>query len=263
VRDVHIHFMQGAKCGYRWEYFQGFVKKAREMGLDEIYLLEHTHHFYEFEAAYASCIAYNNMQREWLTSDLRGTVEDYLKFIEAVKPALGTLPVKVKFGLEVCYMPETEDKLANILNQYNFDFLTGSVHSIDGWVFDAPDQQELWRDVDVNKTYRRYYEIMLELCESGLFTGLAHPDSIKCFGYNATCDLTEEYHKLAAALNKNNMYTEHNGGLKRRYNPDLELGMNLQLLGILKQHGVKIKTASDAHKQDDIGAYIRELEAML
>ena len=259
MRDVHVHFLHGAACGYSWEFFDGYVKKAVEMGLDEIYLLEHTHHFLEFERVYTPCIEYNSAQRAWLTSDLRGTIEDYLKFIEAVKPELGNLPVKVKFGLEVCYIPETVNLLRGILQKYEFDFLTGGVHSIDGWVFDDAGQKDLWKTVNVNDAYRRYYEILAELCESGMFTGLAHPDSIKCFGYYPTCDLSDSYQKLADALNKNNMYTENNGGLKLRYNPDLELGLNPQLLAVLKQNKVRINTASDAHKLSDVGAYISEL----
>ena len=258
MRDVHVHFLHGAACGYSQDYLDGYLKKATEMNLDEIYLLEHAHHFREFEKVYAPGIAYNDLQQAWLTEDLNsGSVEDYLKFIEAAQT--GDYPIKVKFGLEVCYIPETADKLANILAQYKFGFLTGAVHWIDGWAFDFPDQKELWNSRNVNKTYIRYYQIMHELCESGLFTGLAHPDSIKCFGYTPTCDLTQEYTTLAVLLNKNNMYTENNGGLKLRYNPDLELGMNKTLLEVLKSHNVTIFTASDAHTLEDVGANVREL----
>ena len=47
------------------------------------------------------------------------------------------------------------------------------------------------------------------------------------------------------------------------YCSDLELGLNPQLLSILKKNNVKIETASDAHKQSDVGANILELENML
>ena len=55
---------------------------------------------------------------------------------------------------------------------------------------------------------------MFQLCDSGLFNGLAHPDSIKCFGYKPDIDLTEYYNKLAVLLNKNGMYAENSGGLQ-------------------------------------------------
>ena len=162
-------------------------------------------------------------------------------------------------GIEVCYIPETAD----ILGEYNFDFLTGSVHWIDGWGFDHPQQKDLWRGRDIYLVYRRYYEIMRELCGSGLFTGLAHPDSIKCFGYNPACDISDVYDALAKTLRKQDMYAENSGGLRLNYSPTLELGLNMQLLDAFKRNGVTIYTASDAHKQSDVGANIRELEKML
>ena len=104
---------------------------------------------------------------------------------------------------------------------------------------------------------------MFQLCESGLFNGLAHPDSIKCFGYKPDIDLTEYYNKLAVLLNKYHMYAENSGGLRLNYSPEIELGLNSQLLSVLRKNNVQIETASDAHKQIDVGANIAELENML
>lgn len=161
---------------------------------------------------------------------MNGSIEKYLEFIDTVRH--NSYPIKIMFGLEVCHIPETANKLADMLGKYNFDFLTGSVHWIDGWGFDHPVQKDIWQSVDADKTYRRYYENMLELCESGLYTGLAHPDSIKCFGYTLGCDMTETYNKLAILLNKHGMYVENNGGLRLNYSSELELGLSKQLLNI-------------------------------
>ena len=261
MHDVHIHFLHGHGGGYTQDFFEGFVTTAERMGLDEIFLLEHTHQFNEFESVYTPVVAYNDYQRDWIKRKMDGSIEKYLGFIEAVRNE--AYPVKVRFGLEVCYVPETANKLADILDEYDFDFLTGSVHWIDGWGFDHPNQKELWRNIDINKAYHRYYEIMCELCESGLFTGLAHPDSIKCFGFTPTCDMTDAYNELAILLCKHGLYAENSGGLRLNYGSDMELGLNKQLLNIFKHNGVMICTASDAHKQSDVGANIRELEKML
>ena len=189
------------------------------------------------------------------------SIEDYINFMKTVKEK--KYPVKVKFGLEVCYIPETADVLADVLKKYNFDFLTGSVHWIDGWGFDHKGQKETWESKNTEEIYKRYYEIMFQLCESNLFTGLAHPDSIKCFGYKPNIDLSDYYNKLALLLNMHNMYAENSGGLKLNYSSDNELGLNAQLLSILKMNNVRIETASDAHNQKDVGANIRELEKMI
>jgi len=261
MRDVHVHFLHGNPIGYNIEFFEGFIKVAQEAGLDEIYLLEHTHQFTEFEKVYEPVKAYNDYQYNWITERMNGSIEEYIDFINKVQDT--AYPVKVKFGLEVCYIPETADILVDILNEYDFDFLTGSVHWIDGWGFDHMGQKELWKSKNVEEVYKRYYEIMFDLCESSLFTGLAHPDSIKCFGYMPDIDLTEYYNNLALLLNKHGMYAENSGGLQLNYSPDIELGLNPKLLSILRRNKVRIETASDAHKQRDVGANIQELERML
>lgn len=261
MRDVHVHFLHGNPIGYNIDFFEGFIKAAQEAGLDEIYLLEHTDHFTEFEKVYEPIKSYNEFQHDWIAKRMNGSIDEYISFINKVKDT--SYPVNVKFGLEVCYIPETADVLADILNDFDFDFLTGSVHWIDGWGFDHPGQKELWKSKNIEKVYKRYYEIMFRLCESGLFSGLAHPDSIKCFGYKPDIDLTEYYNELAVLLNKYHMYAENSGGLRLNYSPDIELGLNPQLLSVLKKNNVQIETASDAHKQIDVGANILELEKML
>ena len=261
MRDVHVHFLHGNPIGYQVDFFEGFIKVAQEAGLDEIYLLEHTHQFMEFERVYEPIKAYNDFQYNWITTRMNGSINEYIDFMNRVKDT--KYPVKVKFGLEVCYIPETADILAEILKNYDFDFLTGSVHWIDGWGFDHMGQKELWESKNVEEVYKRYYDIMFQLCESGLFGGLAHPDSIKCFGYKPDIDLTDCYQKLAELLNKHGMYAENSGGLRLNYSPDLELGLNSQLLSVLRKNNVRIETASDAHKQSNVGANIRELEGML
>lgn len=257
MRDVHVHFLHG-QGEYTIEYFEGFISAAQKAGIDEIYLLEHTHQFYEFKKIYTSVNNYNDFQRDWLSQKMNGSIESYLRFIESAKGR--TYPIKVKFGLEGCYIPETADWLSDCLKQYNFDFLTGSIHWIDGWGFDHAKQKELWKTANVDKVYKRYFNIMRELCDSKLFNGLAHPDSIKCFGYQQSYDLTDLYFELAHALNQNNMYAENSGGLRLNYNPDLELGLNRKFLRILKENNVVLMTASDAHRQSDVGANIKELQ---
>jgi len=42
-----------------------------------------------------------------------------------------------------------------------------------------------------------------------------------------------------------------------------ELGMNRELLRVLKQNGVHLMTASDAHRPEDVGRYIKEAEGIM
>ncbi len=100
------------------------------------------------------------------------------------------------------------------------------------------------------------------LIKSNLFTGVAHPDSIKCIGHYPSYDLTSTYEELASLLKEHNMYAEQSGGLALNYNTSL-LGMNEKMLHIFLANDVQIMTASDAHRPEDVGANIKVLEQLL
>lgn len=252
--DCHIHLERG---NYTVEWLNKFVETAVHRGIDEIYLLEHSHRFREFSSMYESIADYSSYQKEWFERKRNAylSIKDYILFIEQAKQI--TYPIKLKFGLEVCYFEGYEHLINEILHSYPFDFATGSVHWVDGFGFDH--KKELWDNIDVDKLYVRYYEIMERLIESDLFTGVAHPDSIKAFGHKPSFNLAGIYGKIAELLNKHNMYAEQSGGLHLNYSSKCELGMNEAMLKVFTHKGVCILTASDAHKPEDVGANIIEL----
>ncbi|BCN30491.1 PHP domain-containing protein [Anaeromicropila herbilytica] len=256
--DCHIHLENG---DYTIEWLNQFVKVAVERGIEEIYLLEHSHRFLEFIPMYQSICEYSEYQRKWFESknNRNLSLEEYVAFIQQAKQ--GRYPIKIHFGLEICYFEGYEDFIHEILKHYNFDFLTGSIHWVDGFGFDH--KKELWDSVDVDMTYRRYYELMKSLIKSDLFTGVAHPDSIKAFGYKPSYELLNTYEEIASLLCKHDMYAEQSGGLHLNYSESCELGMNKTMLNVFKERGVRILTASDAHSPENVGAYIRELQGML
>ena len=66
MRDVHVHFLHGSGGGYTEDFLTGFITIAKHMGLEEIYLLEHTHQFIEFDSIYSPVKKFNSYQRAWL-----------------------------------------------------------------------------------------------------------------------------------------------------------------------------------------------------
>jgi len=115
----------------------------------------------------------------------------------------------------------------------------------------------------VDKAYRRYYKILQKLIESNLFTGLAHPDSIKVFGHKPSCDSRDTYEKIADLPCKHNMYAEQSGGLYLNYGKHCELELNVTMLKVFLDKGARILTASDAHDPKDVGANIVELQSII
>ena len=236
----HMHLEYG---DLNKEYVLKFVDAAVKKGLTKIQILDHTHRFKEFEEIYTE------LKEEPL--------DDYDKLIEEVKAL--DLPIEVTFGLEVCYVPKHEKKIGEVLANHNYDFVVGAIHSINGRLYDMNFSKDiLWNKFDVDDIYRDYYELIFSLVKSDLFTQLAHPDTIKMFNYYPTYDLTPTYHQLADLLVEHNVKAENNTGCYYRYNHK-DMGLSEELLKILKEHGVLMITASDAHQPDHVGTNIADI----
>lgn len=255
--DCHIHIERG---DYTLEWIQKFVDTAVNRNINEIWLLEHCYRFSEFLPMYDSVCTYSEYINAWFHRKA-GVLQlnDYLKLIEKVRQQ--NWSVKIKFGLEICYFKQFEDLVYNTTKNEGLDFLAGSVHFIDDFAYDH--KPEHWDGIDVDNAYHRYFETSVDLANSGICTGIAHPDCIKLFGHKPSFSLFDYYDKLSTALAKNNMYAEQSSGSYRRCLDTSELGMNADLIKSLKKQNVKIQTASDAHCPEDVGLFIRELEKKL
>lgn len=259
--DAHAHLERGP---YEEAWLDRFIDMAVERNIDEVFLLEHTHRFFEFKDIYLRNAISDRMtgayQREWLSRKMEKSIGDYTAFIRKMRHK--ELPVKVRFGLEVCYFPGEEVEIRRLLETFDWDFLTGSVHWIDGWGFDHEETRDSWRHRDVDAVYRRYYGIMKDLIRSGLFSNLAHPDSIKCFDRYPRYDLTETYREIADLLVYADMSAEFSLGLYLNYR-HREFGLNSGMLQAFKEQRVKMLTATDAHRPEDVGLYIEDAERVL
>jgi len=250
--DGHIHLEKG---NLTLDYLQEFVNEAKNKGLDTIQILDHTHRFKEFKPIYEN-LFFIKEQKEWLDNKFESSINEYLELIDqARKKDFG---IKILFGLEVCYTKKNEELMRKILNNYHFDFLVGAIHSINDRLYDMPFSKEiLWDKYNVNQIYEDYYEEILSLINSGLFTQLAHPDTIKLFNYYPSYDLSETYIKIAYALNKMKMKAECNTGCHYRYGHE-DIGLSDQLLKTFISNKVEIITASDAHYPKHVGMDIKE-----
>lgn len=255
--DGHIHIERGE---YTLEWIDEFVKKAVEMQVDEIGLLEHCYRFEEFVPMYGSVCAYSDYVDVWFKRKAgKLKIEKLVELMEKVRGR--EYPVKIKFGLEICYFKEFEDFIYNQVKDKGFDFLLGSMHFVDDFAFDHT--AELWEGEDVDKHYRSYFKDSVDLAKSGIFSGIGHPDTIKLFGHHPSFPLTEYYEDLAKALASANMYADENSGAYRRCPDTAGLGMDEELLRILKKHNVRIVTSSDAHTPEDVGYKIREMTELV
>ena len=257
MTDGHIHIERG---DYTIEWIRQFVDRAVEMEVDEIWLLEHNYMFREFAPMYDSVCANSPFVSEWFHR--KAGLKDYRKYLELIDTVRRmSFPVRIRFGLEVCYLEGAEDLIIEQTKDRGLDFLLGSIHYVGSFAFDHT--AKLWEGIDVDKTYQRYFEDSILLARSRLFDGIGHPDSIKLFGHRPSFPLADYYEKLAAALSDSGMYADQNSGAERRCPDTAPLGMDAGLIRALKRHQVRIVTSSDAHCPQDVGYKIRELNACI
>jgi histidinol-phosphatase (PHP family) len=141
--------------------------------------------------------------------------------------------------------------LVNVLKDMPLDYVLGSVHYIDGWGFDNPDYISQYDSMDIEKLYRRYFQLLKQAALSGIFDILAHPDLIKKFGYFPARDMTQVYEDTVQAIHASNVCIEVNtAGLRV---PAREIYPTEEFLQLCCRYGVPVTLGSDAHKPEQVG----------
>lgn len=246
MKDLHIHIERGP---YEIQWIEQFINKAVQMGLDEICLLEHSIRFTDFHPTFKEAREYNLYQQKWFDGKKNHahSLDEFKALIQEIRSR--DYPIKVSFGLEICWFEQHKDLIKDIVCDGFFDYLIGSVHWIDNWTFNQRKYQ--WLGKDVNEIYKRYFELENSLVESKIFDIIAHPDLITCHGLYPDYDLTDTYRTLCENIKQNNMCLE--------MNTSKSLGVNSCFFEQAAATGVEFSTGSDAHRVEDVGRSIKEV----
>lgn len=246
LKDLHIHIEQGE---YTKAWIDKFINQAIKMNIDEINLLEHSIRIKEFHPTFKEAREYNDYQAKWFSGKEQSahSLDEYLDLIKMIKSC--DYPIKVNFGLEVCWFEQHKDYIKKIIDDCNFDYVLGSVHWIDNWTFNQRKYQWLGRNID--DIYKRYYEMSNSLIESDIFDIIAHPDLIRCHNLYPSYDLSDTYNNLCKNANKHNVMIE--------LNTSKGLGINDEFFAIAKDNKVKFSTGSDAHTPQNVGKHILDV----
>jgi len=217
---------------------QRFLETARLAGIDEIGFSEHAYRFRQTEEIWPSSWSH--------TGEV--DADDYVNLVQAAMDA----GYPVKLGVEIDFVPGREKRLAEFIDQYPWDYVIGSVHYIDEWGFDRPDQAYLWQQQRVEEVYRKYFILFREAAKTKLFDIMAHPDVIKVFGYRPEDSLLGEYIRCAEILKQADVCFEiSTAGLRK---PVGELYPAPEFTRVLAEAGVAAVINSDAHRPEDVGS---------
>lgn len=159
---------------------------------------------------------------------------------------------EVLFGVEADYYEGCKAFLSRWLPQYPFDLVLGSVHFIESWGFDNPDDRYVWDSVDVTETWRRYFNLIGRLADTGLFDAVGHIDLPKKFNYRpSVAALRDMACPALDRMARSGMGLELNtAGLRK---PVGEIYPSLEILNWARERAIPICFGSDAHAPEEVG----------
>ena len=249
--DYHMHFEKGS---YDENWVEGFFEAAKKRGLAEIGISEHSHTFPEFKDLYYEDLVLDDsfigaFQQQWLKSNkFKYTLDEYFAFMHKLQQKH-----RVKIGIEVCNFQD-QAKVRDILKDYDFDYIIGSVHFLRGWAYDSSEIKAEWEKHSLEDIYEWYTEEVEKLADSGLYDVLGHPFNIRLFRYLPDFDVTPYLTRVAKALKKADMVVDVNTGTYYRY-PIHEISPYPDFMKLAAHYDLPIITTSDAHKPEDCGNY--------
>jgi len=184
-------------CGHAEGEMEEYVLTAQRKGLKEIGFADHIPMYFFPEGDRDSSVAMSS-----------GELPVYAARVRAVQEKMRPYPVK--FGIEADYTPGMEAELAAILGEYQFDYVLGSIHFLDGWGFDNSRYKAEYDKWGLFELYETYFLVLGQAAASGLFDSLAHPDLIKKFGFRPDRDITGLYQEAAGKIAESGVCIEVN-----------------------------------------------------
>lgn len=267
-RQVQLLSERLQKGCFSEEWLDLYLQQAKRLGLREVGIVDHLYRFKETRTYFERYMEldeqheYGSLQRYWLERVMTENIDEFIETIQQAKEKWCEHGVTLKLGIEADYFVGGEEELAKILNGYPWDFVIGSVHFVDGWGFDNPQTEYIFKRMDevaLKQHYQRFFETVEGMIASNLFDFVAHLDNFKVFNYKVQDKvfLDTAYKRIAKALIATNTATEINAGLYYRY-PAKEMCPSPRFLQTLLAYGVEFTVSSDAHFPDDLGKFTFE-----
>lgn len=228
-----------------------FVEAALARGVTEIGFTEHLYRCVESKPVLGRWWERDPDPRlvaelaAWIESERNLSLARYVEVVLDAK-ARG-LPVKL--GLEVDFVPGTEQAVLALLDGIPFDYLVGSIHWIGAWNFMRAGATTEYERRGTERAFEQYFELEASLAASGLVDVLAHADVITRHGLRPEGDLGRFHEPVVAAAARSGTAVEvSSAGLRQTVG---SIYPAPAFLARFRAAGVPITLASDAHLADD------------
>ena len=249
LTDYHLH-LRPDEVGEADEYFtqenvDRYLAAAEEQGIEELGVSEHLYRFTD---------ALNIWRHPYWEGQ---AVDDLGAYCEFVK----TTPLRL--GIEADYVRDAEDRIANLLEAQEFDYVVGSVHYLGDQGAIDDQRYDVWESFsDPDSLWATYFEWQAELARSGLFDIVSHPDLVKIWGDDRPTperDPRFHYEPFVEAVAESGIAVElSTAGLRK---PVGEIYPARALAEMCVEAGAEFALSSDAHGPDQVGfGYERAVE---
>ena len=242
LTDYHTHLRPDEPDTDAADYFtrtnaDRYLAVAEERGIGELGVSEHLHRFAQ---------ALDVWRHPFWQRNAVDDLDAYCSFVRDETP--------LRLGIEADFVPGREDRLANLLDAREWDYVLGSVHFLRDDAVDMRGDWDVWRSTDPERVWRRYFETLGEAARSGLFDVLSHPDLVKVWGADAPQprgDLRRFYDLAMDGIAQSDVAIEvSTAGLRK---PVAEIYPAPAFLEMCLDAGRPLTLSSDAHVPDQLG----------
>jgi histidinol-phosphatase (PHP family) len=247
LTDYHVHLRPDETEAQAERYFtsanaERYRELAAERGIEELGVAEHVYRFVQSLEVWG-----HPWFRHWAHDDL----DEYCTFVRD--------ETDLRLGVEVDFVPGREDRMSNLLDGRDWDYVVGSVHFLRDDAVDLHDDPDwrawdVWRHGDPDKVWARYFETLGEAARSGLFDILAHPDLVKVWGPRVPLpdgDLRRFYDRAMEGIAESDVAIEvSTAGLRKPVGEIYPAGPFLEMC---LDAGRPVALSSDAHEPGQLG----------
>jgi histidinol-phosphatase (PHP family) len=250
LTDYHVHLRPDAPGATAAEHFtasnaEHYRETAAERGISELGVSEHVYRFTQ---------ALDVWQHELWRASAADDIDAYCAFVRE--------ETDLRLGIEADFIPGREDRMAELLDARDWDYVIGSIHFLGDGALDY-DRYDVWTSgASPDKVWSRYFEWLGEAAATGMFDILAHPDLVKHWGAERPQpegDLRRFYDRAMEGIADSGVAIEvSTAGLRK---PVGEIYPSTAFLEMVIDAGNPIALSSDAHVAGDLGyGYEQALE---
>jgi histidinol-phosphatase (PHP family) len=252
LTDYHVHLRPDEAENTPERFFtrsnaERYREAAAERGITELGVSEHVYRFHQ-----ALEVWEHPFWRTYAVDDL----DDYCAFVRE--------ETDLKLGIEADFIPGREDRTANLLDGRGWDYVIGSIHFVGDESLDTEEFSIWTKTASAERIWTRYFEMLGEAAQSGLFDVLAHPDLVKVWGKDRPLpdgDLRRFYYPAMEMIADAGVALEVSTAGYRK--PVGEIYPAPAFLEMAIDAGTPLALSSDAHVPDQLGyEYERALELL-